>query len=112
MKKRYAALAIALASVLAFVVFAASQNDPAQEVRQAYAAPVPVAEQPEDPAALAPNAAPVNEVPAAAPVTNPSEAKEPPTLGSEQPAVQTGCGKAVPCPNRDCKDCPYNIYLK
>jgi len=30
----------------------------------------------------------------------------------DEPAVKTGCGKAVPCPNRDCKDCPLNRYLK
>jgi hypothetical protein len=112
MKKRYAALAIALASLLAFVVFAASQNDPAQEVGQAYVPPAPVAEQQGNAAAPAPRAAPIMQEPAPAPVTNPVQAKQPPASEPEQPAVRTGCGKAVPCPNRDCKDCPYNIYLK
>jgi hypothetical protein len=31
---------------------------------------------------------------------------------TEQPKVKTGCGKAVPCPNRSCETCPFNIYLK
>jgi hypothetical protein len=31
---------------------------------------------------------------------------------AEQPKIKTGCGKAVPCPNRSCENCPFNIYLK
>jgi len=34
------------------------------------------------------------------------------TQPTDQLVVKTGCGKAVPCPNRDCKDCPLNRYLK
>lgn len=112
MKKRYAALTIALASVLAFAVFAASQNDPPQEVGQAYVAPASVAEQQQNATAPAPNAAPITQEPAPAPTASPAAAKEPPASESDQPALRTGCGKAVPCPNRDCRDCPHNIYLK
>ncbi len=112
MKKRYAALTIALASVLAFAVFAASQNDPAQEVGQAYVAPAPVAEQQQNPTGPAPKAAPITQAPVPAPAASPAQAKEPPVSESDQPAARTGCGKAVPCPNRDCRDCPHNIYLR
>ena len=31
---------------------------------------------------------------------------------TEEARPLTGCGRPTPCPNRDCEDCPYNIYLQ
>ena len=55
----------------------------------------------------APARAPTADVPG--PEATAEEAPE----GAGAPAVPaTGCGKPVPCPDRDCADCPHNTYLE
>ncbi len=112
MKKRYAALAIALASLLAFVVLAASHNDSTREVGQSHVVRAPVAVHPQAAPAAPADPTTIEQEPAALPVSDWREVERPPAADADQASVTTGCGKAVPCPNRDCKDCPYNIHLR
>ncbi len=112
MKSRYAALAIALGSVLAFVVLAASHNDSARGAGPGDVVPAAVEEQPRAAPVAPSNPTTAEQKLAPPPAIHPAQVDQPPAAGPQQPAVRTGCGKAVPCPNRDCKDCPYNMYLK
>jgi len=115
MKRRFLPLTIALAGLLAFVAVAAMKSDTPQPAAgasltlaselaraQPRQLPQPAPAPAHTPADGALDAAP------AAPTTPAAEAAPEP----EQPSVKTGCGKAVPCPNRSCEDCPFNIYLK
>lgn len=113
MRKRFLPLIAALAGLLAFVALLTARPGNEPEQRTTLSAP-PAA------TAVAVEPAPAAETPQPEPVS-PQTAAEPPAKdpGARSEAasaagqrVQTGCGKAVPCPNRDCKDCPFNIYLK
>jgi len=99
MRKRFVPLAIALASLAAFGVLGAINGGSTPSQQPAAAAPAVSAE------SAAPDSAPTGTAPAPAAqeaAGNPGAAATP----------VTGCGKPVPCPNRDCADCPHNIYLK
>jgi hypothetical protein len=109
MQKRYAALAIALVSLLAFVVLAAFHHGSAQGVGPSHVVPAPVEERPAVVPVPPSNLTTVEPEPAPPESIDPRRAE---AAKPQQPAVRTGCGKAVPCPNRDCADCPHNIYLK
>jgi len=101
MRKRFVPLAIALASLAAFGVLGVINGGSTPLQQPAAAAPA-VSTEP-----AAPGPATIGD--ASAPAAQAEEAASNPE-GAATPV--TGCGKPVPCPNRDCADCPHNIYLK
>lgn len=98
MKRFLAPLALTLGLVLVVAAAASLRSGPADHTPQSHVASLPAG----------PAVADV-EPPAPAQASADSTA---PAVQAEEPAPKTGCGKAVPCPNRDCKDCPANRYLK
>jgi len=109
-KRFLAPLALTLGLVLVLVAAASFRSGPADHSPQTQ-----VASRPAGPAvADAERSAPLAQTPAGstAPAARAEPAPQAEAQPAEEPAVKTGCGKAVPCPNRDCKDCPLNRYLK
>jgi len=107
MKTRFVPLAIALTSLIALGVVGALTVGSGPSEQPAAAVPPP------EVSSTAPSPAPAADasVPAAQPVDAAPSVKA--AEDTRAPAAPvTGCGKAVPCPNRDCADCPHNIYLK
>jgi hypothetical protein len=98
MKRFLAPLALTLGLVLVVAAAASLRSGPADHTAQAQ-----IASGPAGPA--------VADVEPPAPVQAAADSTAP-AVQAEDPAPKTGCGKAVPCPNRDCKDCPANRYLK
>lgn len=122
MTKRFLPLAVALAALLGFVLMAAVRSETRQPPVSACRSPVaePAALQIDHsprpasgdaPDQVAPELAPSAPSAPANPAT-PAEAAAEPQPEPTQPPVKTGCGKAAPCPNRSCEDCPFNIYLR
>jgi hypothetical protein len=110
MKRFLAPLALTLGLVLVVVAAASFRSGPADPSPQTQ-----VASQPAGPAVSdVERPAPVAQAPTGsiAPAAQAQPAAQAEAQPAEEPAVKTGCGKAVPCPNRDCKDCPLNRYLK
>ena len=101
MRKRFVPLAIALASLAAFGVLGAINGGSTPSQQPAAAAPAVSAE------SAAPDSAPTGTAPAPA-----AQAEEAAGNPGAAATPVTGCGKPVPCPGRDCADCPHNIYLK
>lgn len=122
MTKRFLPLAVALAALLGFVLMAAVRSETRQPPVSVCRSPVgePAALQidhspgpasGEAPDQVAPELAPSASSAGAGPA-RPAEAAAEPRPEPTQPPVKTGCGKATPCPNRSCEDCPFNIYLR
>jgi len=139
MKKRLMILALALTAVTAFALVAVLNSGStghetqlgqlpavaAARVETSRAAPTaesiapaPTAVTPEVTQALTPEVADCTQVetsraaPTAEPIAPAPTAVTPEVADStEEARPLTGCGKPTPCPNRDCEDCPYNIYL-
>ncbi len=109
MKRFLAPLALTLGLVLVVVVAASLSSGPADHRPQPAGPAVADVEQPA-PVAQA-HAGNVALADSAAPAAQAQPAPQPEAQPAEKPAVKTGCGKAVPCPGRDCKDCPANRYL-
>ena len=101
MRKRFVPLAIALASLAAFGVLGVLTGGSTPSQQPAAVAPAVSAE----PAAPGPETIGDASAPAA-------QAEEAASNPEGAVTLVTGCGKPVPCPNRDCADCPHNIYLK
>jgi len=101
MRKRFVPLVIALVSLAAFGVLGVLTGGSTPSQQPAAAAPATTAE------STAPAPAPTGDAPAPA-----AQAEEPAGNPGGAATPVTGCGKPVPCPNRDCADCPHNIYLK
>jgi hypothetical protein len=95
-KRFLAPLALTLGLVLVLVAAASLRSGPADNRPQSQVASQPAVSDTEQSAPLA---------------QTPADSTAP-AVQAEEPAVKTGCGRAVPCPNRDCKDCPANRYLK
>jgi len=118
MMKRTAPLAIALALVLG-VTLALALRGPgdSQGTVPVASGPYSAVEQGRNPAAN-PNPPAVEvegpDVPQATEpyVSEVGAAEDGSGAQAAQPEVKTGCGKAVPCPNKSCETCPFNIYLK
>jgi len=101
MRKRFLPLAIALASLAAFGVLGALTGGSTPSQQPAAAAPAVSVD------STAPGPTPTGDAPAPA-----AQAEKAPGNPGKAATPVTGCGKPVPCPNRDCADCPHNIYLK
>jgi len=110
MRKRFVPLVIALVSLAAFGVLGVLTGGSTPSQQPAAAAPATTAE------STAPAPAPTGDAPAPAPTGDApapaAQAEEPAGNPGGAATPVTGCGKPVPCPNRDCADCPHNIYLK
>jgi len=92
--KRFLPLVVSLALLLAFSAAAYVRSAPSGQIEVAQAAQVADVSQPE----AARPALPAN-----------AEAGD----ATQAAAVpKTGCGRAEPCPGRDCRDCPSNYLLK
>lgn len=101
MGKRCVPLVIALVSLAAFGVLGVLTGGSTPSQQPAAAAPATTAE------STAPAPAPTGDAPAPA-----AQAEEPAGNPGGAATPVTGCGKPAPCPNRDCAECPHNIYLK
>ena len=113
-KRFLAPLALTLGLVLVLVAAASLRSGPADHIPQAQVASGPAVSDVERPAPLAQT--PADSTALAVQADEPGGSAQPAARAeaqpADEPAVKTGCGKAVPCPNRDCKDCPLNRYLK
>ena len=120
MKRFLAPLALTLGLVLVVVAAASLRSGPADNRPQSQVASQPAAADAERSAPLAQtpadSTAPAVQAEEPGGSAQPAARAEPAPRAeaqpAEEPAVKTGCGRAVPCPNRDCKDCPANRYLK
>ena len=102
MKKRLMILALALTAVTAFALVAVLSSGSTGHETQLGQLPAVAAAEVETS-----RAAPTAESIAPAPTAVTPEVPD----STEEALPRTGCGKPTPCPNRDCEDCPYNIYL-
>jgi len=116
-KRFLAPLALTLGLVLVLVAAASFRSGPADHQQQTQVASRPAGPAVADAEQSAPLAqTPADSTAAAVQADEPGGSAQPAARAeaqpADEPAVKTGCGKAVPCPNRDCKDCPLNRYLK
>ena len=131
MKKRLMILALALTAVTAFALVAVLNSGSTGHETQLGQLPAVAAAEAETSRAAptAESIAPVptaltqevtdsarvetsRAAPTAEPIAPAPTAVTPEVADStEEARPLTGCGKPTPCPNRDCEDCPYNIYL-
>lgn len=102
MKKRLTILTLALTAVTAFAIVAALSSGGRGYETQLGQLPAATAAEVETS-----RAAPTAESIALAPTAVSQEV----TNSTEEASPRTGCGKPTPCPNRDCEDCPNNVYL-
>jgi len=131
MKKRLMILALALTAVTAFAIVAVLSSGSTGHETQLGQVPAVAAARVETSRAAptAESIAPISTAatqevtdsarvetsraaPTAEPIAPAPTAVTPEVADStEEARPLTGCGKPTPCPNRDCEDCPYNIYL-